>query len=68
LQFFARKTGFPARKNTTRRDFLGNPGLQMNLVVNGGFGVGACGKGGREKREIFRVDNKTKKYRPKTPF
>jgi hypothetical protein len=33
-------------KNKTRREFLGNLNLQMNLVVNGSFGVGACGKWG----------------------
>jgi hypothetical protein len=31
-------------KNTTRREFWGNPDLQMNLMVKGGFGGGACGK------------------------
>jgi hypothetical protein len=32
-------------KNKTRREFLENLDLQMNLVVNGSFGDGACGKG-----------------------
>jgi hypothetical protein len=41
----SRKTGFLARINTTQREFPGKPGLPMNLVVKGGFGDGACGKG-----------------------
>ena len=31
-------------KNKTRLGFLGKLDLKMNLVVNGGFGEGACGK------------------------
>ena len=41
----SRKTVFLARKIKTRREFPGKPDLQMNLVVKGGFGDGACGKG-----------------------
>jgi len=31
-------------KNKTRREFLGKLDKKMKLVVNGGFGDGACGK------------------------
>jgi len=33
-------------KNKTRLGFFENLDLQMNLVVNGSFGDGACGKWG----------------------
>jgi hypothetical protein len=42
----SRKTGFLARINTTRREFLGKPSLPMNLVVKGGFADRACSKKG----------------------
>ena len=42
----SRKTVFLARKIKTRREFLENLDLQINIVVNGIFGDGACGKGG----------------------
>jgi len=38
-------------KNKTRRGFLGKLDLQMNLVVNGSFGGGACGKVGEPEGE-----------------
>ena len=40
----SRKTVFLARKIKTRREFFENLDLQINLVVKGGFGDGACGK------------------------
>ena len=42
----SRKTVFLARKIKTRREFLGNLDLTMNLMVNGSFWDGACGKWG----------------------
>jgi hypothetical protein len=53
-------------KNKTRREFLGKLDLQMNLMVKGGFGDGACGnvkhkRAGSignelEDKENYRVD------------
>ena len=49
-------------KNKTRREFLGNLDLQMNLMVKGGFGDEACGKcwggtGWRIKKDSIAVKN-----------
>jgi hypothetical protein len=43
-RFSARKSGFPAMKMKTRREFFKKSDLKMNLVVELRFGGGACGK------------------------